>query len=483
MAHHEPSAGGPELHPGRLVELDVEDVDVHGDGVARTPGGLVVFVEGALAGEKVLARVVERHRHYARARLERVLAAWEGRVAAPCPVAGRCGGCPLMVMAYDRQLAHKRRLVEESLLRLGQLEAERVRVLPTLGMDDPWRYRNRAQYPVARGPDGRVVLGFFRRGTHQVVPVEDCLVSHPTVVALARAGRRAVEELGLAPYDEQTHSGAIRHLVCRVGHGTGQALAVVVTRTEEVAGLQELPARLRQQVDGLVGVVQNLNPHRTNVILGTTNRLLWGQPHFEERVGELRLRISATAFFQVNTPQTHRLYGLVEQAVARLRRLAGMPVRLWDLYCGVGGIGLYCARHAGEVVGIEEHPTAVHDARYNARANGFGHAHFVVGQVEQVLRGWTGPEPDWAEAVVVDPPRAGLAAEALRAVVERAPRLWVYVSCHPATLARDLGLFLRWSAQRGLRYRLDPVQPVDMFPHTAHVETVACLWREPGPEG
>lgn len=508
-------------HPvGSVVSLVVDDLDVHGDGVARTPDGLVVFVAGAFPQDRVRAEITQRAASYARARVVEVEQPSPLRAEPRCPVVGLCGGCPLMPMAYPAQLEFKRRLVQQALERIGGLDPGQLEVRPTIGMKVPWAYRNKAQYPVARGADGRVVVGFFRRGTHQVVPIDDCAVAHPTLVALARAGRRACEELGLEPYDEPSHAGTVRHLVCRAGQFTGQALVVVVTRTEEVSQLVRFAQALAREVPELVGLVQNVNPARTNVILGPVTRPVWGQDYLEEQVGHLRLRLSATAFFQVNSLQAARLYEEVRSIVRAFRaQHPGRRLVLWDLYCGIGGIGLYCAGEADEVVGVEEHPAAVADARLNARLNQISHARFVVGRVEEVLPRWAGrrtggqdgarggardgapggarhrardgardgaregegngaPEgAAAATAVVVDPPRAGLAAEALRALARTGPELLVYVSCNPVTLARDLGQFMRWTRSLGLRYQLGPVQPLDMFPHTAHVEVVAHLVR------
>ena len=475
-----------QLSEGASVCLDVKGLDVHGDGVARGPEGLVVFVAGGVPGDRVQAVITQRAGSYARARVVEVLTPSPHRVQPPCPVVGRCGGCPLMTLAYPEQLERKRELVRQALQRLGPAPAGGWEVLPTIGMEHPWAYRNRAQFPVAGDGRGGVVLGFYRRGTHEVVPVDRCAVAHPTVCSVAQAGRRLLERWGLEPYDETAHRGFVRHLVARVGQFTGQALALLVTRTPEQGPLRQLARRWAQEVPQLVGVVQNVQPQRTNVILGPYSVPLWGQPYLEERLGHLRLRLSATAFFQVNSLQALRVYETVRSLVAGLRRARpGRRLRLVDLYCGAGGIGLYCAGEADELVGVEERPEAVDDARYNARLNGVSHARFVTGRVEEILSGGlelgAGPGGEAGSvltAVVVDPPRAGLAPGVVRTLAATGPPLWVYVSCNAATMARDLGQFLRWARERGWRYRPGPVQPVDMFPHTAHVEAVACLVRE-----
>lgn len=500
----EPGGGTPQ--PGERVELVVYGLDPRGDGVARTGDGFVIFVEGALPGDRVVASVTHRAPRYARARAVELLDPSTRRVPPPCPVAGECGGCPLMALAYPDQLEAKRALVVEAFRRIGGVEAPEELVRPVLGMAVPWTYRNKGQYPVGRGSDGRPVVGFFQRGTHRIVPAPQCRVQHPLNVRLVAAARDALEELGLEAYDEATGRGWVRHLVARSGEGTGEALLVVVTagREEPFPGaLSELARRVKARVPELAGVVQNVNPSRTNVVLGRENRPVWGDAHLEERVGPLVLRLSATAFFQVNSTQAQLLYAEVRRRIQGF--LEGRGLRppagtLFDLYCGVGGIGLYAADLVERVVGIEEAPEAVADARENAARNGIANARFLVGTVEELLARQmptgvgraAGPGPGAGGGrrgeragggcgpmmVVVDPPRKGLEAGVVRTLGAVLPELLVYVSCNPATMARDLGQFLREAQARGVRYEWGPLQPIDMFPHTAHVEVVGHLLRK-----
>ena len=488
MARSETQASAPGAPAeGQRLELEVQSLDPHGDGVARTAGGFVVFVEGGLPGDRVQAVVTQRAARHARARAERVLRGSPRRVAPPCPVAGECGGCPLMALAYPAQLEAKRRTVVDALQRIGGVREAETRVRPALGMEAPWGYRNKALHPVAADGQGRPVLGFFRRGTHQVVAVPACAVQHPLNVRLAAAAREALEALGLQPYDEATGRGWVRHVLARTGEGTGEGLLVVVTASREEprpGALVELARRVRERVPELVGVVQNVNPRRTNVVLGPENRLVWGRDHLYERVAGLTLRLSATAFFQVNTRQAEALYREVRERVEgflRGRGLAPGTGLLVDLYCGVGGIGLAVADLVGQVVGVEEDPRAVSDAQANAALNGIASARFVAGRVEEVL-----PQQaaKWRAAaggpvmVVVDPPRRGLEPGVVEALAALGPDLLVYVSCNPATMARDLRQLTQRAGAAGIAYRWGSVQPVDLFPHTAHVEVVAHLERE-----
>ena len=474
---------------GDRLELAVRSLDPHGDGVARTPDGLVVFVEGGLPGDRVEATVTQRAARHARARLERLVERSPQRVAPPCPVVEACGGCPLMALAYPAQLEAKRRTVVDALARIGGLDGAEERVRPTLGMERPWSYRNKALHPVGRDEQGRPVVGFYRRGSHEVVPVSDCAVQHPTNVRLAAAARDAIEALGLPVYDEASGRGWVRHVLARVGEATGEALLVLVTASLEEPRpgvLADMAQRVRERVAELVGMVQNVNPRRTNVVLGPHNRLIWGRDRLYERVAGLTLELSATAFFQVNTRQAEVLYREVRRRVEGFLASRGLPPGqglLLDLYCGVGGIGLAAADLVERLVGVEEDPRAVADAHRNAALNGVDHARFVVGPVEQVLPEEMAKRRAAAGGpvmVVVDPPRKGLDARVVETLARAAPDLVVYVSCNPATMARDLRQLLERTERAGSAYEWGPVQPVDLFPHTAHVEAVTHLVRRGG---
>lgn len=474
-------------NPGDRVRVEVRALDPSGDGVARTEDNFVVFVEGALPGDRGEALIIQRAARHARARLERLIEASPSRVERRCEVADTCGGCPLMGLDYAAQLAAKRRLVVDALERIGGFREAEALVRPVLGMERPWGYRNKGQYPVRRDQRGTVTVGFFRRGTHAVIDAPHCAIQHPTAVRLARAAKDAIVQIGLEPYDEATGRGAVRHLITRVAESTGEALLVVVTAEEQPAETMQAFAHLvRARVSELVGLVQNVNPLRTNVIVGHSSRTEWGRGWVEERLGQLRLRLSDRAFFQVNTKQAVVLYSEVRDRVARFCRCsdgsgAAPGVTLLDLYCGVGTIGLFCADLVERLVGVEDEGQAVVDARHNADINGIAWAHFLAGRAEDVTPRLVREAQRHGErfAVVVDPPRRGLDHSVVEALARAAPGLVVYVSCNPATLARDTRQFLRRTLEQGIVYRWGNVQPVDMFPHTAHVEAVAHWIRGP----
>ncbi|MBX6376979.1 MAG: 23S rRNA (uracil(1939)-C(5))-methyltransferase RlmD [Clostridia bacterium] len=442
------------------LEVHVEALAAGGDGVARH-GGRVVFVRGGVPGDRVRVRVVEEHPRYLRAEVQEILAASPRRVAPPCPVAGRCGGCPWQHVAYAEQLRWKRQIVVDALERIGGLRS--APVAEPVGMAEPWAYRNKAALPFAVAGE-RLVLGFYARGTHRVVPVDTCAVQHPLVNRVLGAVRGLAAEHRLTAYDEATGTGLLRHLVVRVSFTTDEALACLVINAPAFPGERDLAAALLAAVPGLAGVVKNVNLSRGNAIFGPHTEALAGRDHVMEVVGGMSFRVSATSFFQVNTLQAERLYDLALAAAAPEPVAAAV-----DVYCGTGTLACLLARRARRVWGIESHPAAVADARANARTNGLTGIEFRLGPAEgEVPR--LAREGVRADAVILDPPRKGCDAAVLDAVPALAPRRLVYVSCNPATLARDLARLVATG-----RYRLVSVQPVDLFPHTPHVEVVAAL--------
>jgi len=446
------------------VTLEITDLNHDGDGTGRH-GGLAVFVPGAIPGDRVRATITAQKPSFARASLEEILVPSPDRVVPPCPVYTRCGGCQLQHMDYRAQLLVKQRLVAAALRRVGGLDDVAVR--PTIGATDPWHYRNKAQFPIgaATGARGHVAGGLYARGTHEIIDFDDCLIQHPVNNAILAAAKDLIARYGIPPYDERTGTGVVRHVLARVSSGTGQAMAVLVTNGPGLPHARELARDLMATVPAVKSVQQNINPQRTNVILGETTRLVAGEPYITDTIGELRFRISPRSFFQVNPAQTVRLY---QQALAYAELQPGDTVL--DAFCGTGTITLFLARHAGRAIGIEEVPEAVADARANAALNHIENVEFVTGKVEEELPrlAASGLRPD---VIVLDPPRAGVDRRALEAMAAMGPRRLVYISCHPATLARDLAVL----ATAG--YRTAEVQPVDMFPHTRHIEAVALLVR------
>jgi 23S rRNA (uracil1939-C5)-methyltransferase len=470
--------------PGEVIDLVIDNLGVEGQGVGRWRG-VAVFVPGALPGEKVRARVTRPgvSRGFIEADLAGVERPSPERVEPACPVARLCGGCQLLALSYPAQLVWKTSVVKEALRRIGGLNEIDVR--PCLGAERPLGYRNKAQFPVVSAcrpredrasPDRpgprRLAAGLYRRRTHDVVPVETCPLQRPVNNRILAAVVRLASEYGVSAYDEDTGRGLLRHILARVSRDGRQAMAVLVTAEPRFPDGRRLAEALRRVVPEVTTVVQNINTRRTNVILGPRNVVLSGPGYITDRLGDLEFRVSATSFFQVNPEQAEVLYGVVAGMAEGARRAA-------DVYCGVGTIALYLASRLGslkEIVGIEANPAAVRDAAANARANGVDKASFVCGDAAAVLRDMAAARLP-LDTVVLDPPRKGCEPEVLAALADLACRRIVYVSCNPATLARDL------SVLHDAGYRVAEVQPVDMFPQTTHVECCALLVGQGGSGG
>ncbi len=440
---------------GRRYTVTVEGWSSQGDGVARIDG-MAVFVKGAIPGEKCVVTVEHVGHKAAWARVEALLEPAPGRVLPDCPTYAHCGGCQLRHMDYQTELSFKADKVKSALRHIGAVEVDRV---PIHGAGSTSRYRNKAQLPVGAGP----AVGFYQKGTHQVTDVADCLLQSEAAGRLGRGLKKWMETYAVPAYDERTRQGLVRHLYLRE-NAAGESLAAVVANGDKVPHEKELVEALRDAAPGLRGVLLNENTRDTNVVLGAKSRLLWGRDFLEDTLRGLTFRLSAGAFFQVNRAQTEVLYRLVGEFAA----LTGKETVL-DLYCGAGTIGLTLAADAKEVIGVEVFPQAVEDARENAARNGVGNASFLAADAAQAAERFAqeGRKPD---VIVVDPPRKGLAPQVVEAILEMSPKKLVYVSCDPATLARDLKTLTQ-------TYRLDRVEAVDLFPRTCHVETVCLLTR------
>ena len=442
------------LHP-----LEITGYTAEGMGVARLEGR-VVFVPYTIAGERWMVRLEKVNKTVAWGRGVELLRPSPERVEADCPLFGRCGGCQFRHMTYAEELRAKGRRVADALERLGGVSLE---LPPVLGAEDPTRYRNKVQFPVAMGRRG-LAVGYYRPRSHDVLDAEDCLLQPREVTVLRRAFKGWMEEYRIPPYEERTGAGLIRHLYVRTNRA-GEGLCCVVANGEQVPFDRELVDGLRGALPRLAGVVLNVNTRDTNVILGEKYRTLWGRDYLEEELCGLTFRLSVPSFFQINQPQTQRLY----QVALEFAGLTGRETVL-DLYCGIGTISLAMARRAGRVIGAEIVPQAIRDAEANARRNGITNGEFFCGDAGQVAQklGKEGVRP---EVICVDPPRKGLAPQVPAILAGMGPERIVYVSCDPATLARDVKRLgeLGYQAVRG--------QAVDLFPRSAHVETVLLLTK------
>ena len=448
---------------GEILSLTIDDLAFGGEGVGRADG-YVVFVPGGLPGDRLRVRLVQVHSRFGRGVIDAVEQPSPQRVEAPCPYFGRCGGCRLQHMAYPAQLAFKAKQVVDALERLGGLKGIEVR--PIIGSTETFGYRNKMEFTVARGATAPLVVGLHEADRYDsVLDIDRCLLQSDRMNALLGEARDFFIERGLTVYEQDSGEGLLRFLMLREGTHTGELMANVVTSAPAVSELAPIAQRLQARDAGTTSVVMNVNPKKASVAVGVEEHLLGGRDHIRESVGGLTFQVSASSFFQTNTRQAERLFELVIESAG----LTGTET-VYDLYSGTGAISLLLARRARWVYGVEVAQAAVDDAGVNAAANGITNCTFVCGEVRFVLpsliaKGVT------AEVVVADPPRAGFHPKALHALITLGARRIVYVSCNPTTLARDLGELVRGG------YRLEWVQPVDMFPHTPHIEAVARLER------
>jgi 23S rRNA (uracil1939-C5)-methyltransferase len=445
---------------GETIELVVDDLAFGGEGVGRLDG-YVMFVRGGLPGDRLRVAVTEARSRYGRGTIESVVVPSPDRVEAPCPYFGQCGGCRLQHLAYPAQLAFKEKQVRDCLTRLGGLPPFELR--PIVPAPEPYGYRNKMEFTVAEpGP----VLGLHAAERYDVVlDIERCLLQSDTMNALLDEFRRQARTRGLSVWDPRTERGLLRFVTVREGRRPGEAMVNVVAGAPDVEALMPVAAALKARVPATASVLLSVNDKKASVAIGTEEHLLLGRDHITESLGGVTFQVSANSFFQTNTLQAERLFAIAAEACA----LDGTETVL-DLYSGTGAISLLLARRTGHVYGIELSAAAVADAVRNARANGIDNCTFLAGEVRHVLPALM-RDGVRASVVVADPPRAGFHPKALTALAALAPARIVYVSCNPATLARDVGDLARQG------YRLEWVQPVDMFPQTPHIEAVARLSR------
>ena len=458
--------------------VKITDIGVNGEGIGKVDG-YTLFIKDAVIGDTVEAKVMKAKKNYGYARLMKVLSPSPDRVTPRCEFARKCGGCQIQEMSYGRQLMFKEQKVRGNLERIGGFPKELLdRVMePVLGMEEPFGYRNKAQFPFGTDKQGNPVTGFYAGRTHDIIPNTDCALGAPVNREILETILGFMKKYQIPSYDEKTGSGLIRHALIRCGSATGEIMVCLVVNGEEIPHADALIDRLAE-MPGMTSITLSPNTRRTNVIMGDSFKVLWGQGYITDYIGNIKYQISPLSFYQVNPVQTEKLYSLALE-YADLK--GGETV--WDLYCGIGTISLFLAQKAGKVYGVEIIPQAIDDARKNAEINGIENAEFFVGKAEEVLPRWY-QENEGAEAglreegsrtraradvIVVDPPRKGCDEALLDTIVKMQPERVVYVSCDPATLARDLKVLC------GKGYELEKVRAVDMFPMTVHVETVVLL--------
>ncbi|MBO4807599.1 MAG: 23S rRNA (uracil(1939)-C(5))-methyltransferase RlmD [Lachnospiraceae bacterium] len=466
-----------EYKKNDLAEVTITDIGNDGEGIGKIDG-YTLFIKDAVIGDTVSAKIMKAKKNYAYAHLEKVLKPSPFRVDAPCPVARQCGGCQIQNLSYEKQLEYKYDKVKNDLLRIGGFSQEEVAAVmePIVGMDEPFRYRNKAQFPVGCDREGKLISGFYAGRTHSIIPVEDCLLGVKENKEILEAVLSYMRECKVSSYDEVTGKGIVRHVLIRKGFTSEELMVCLVINADKLPRQEVLTEKL-QNIKNMVSVSVNINKEKTNVILGKKTETICGSDTIEDTLWEVdpstfnktdkgvTYSISPKSFYQVNPVQTQKLYSLALS-------YAGLTGKesVWDLYCGIGTISLFMAPHAKKVYGVEIVPEAIADAKKNAKKNGFDNAEFFVGKAEEVLPKFYENSADedmtHPDVIVVDPPRKGCDEVCLNTMLQMKPERIVYVSCDPATLARDLRILVDGG------YTLSKVRPVDQFPHTVHVETV-----------
>lgn len=441
------------------IDVTFEDLTHDGAGVAKVDG-YPLFVPYALPGEKGKIKVLKVKKNYGYGRLMELYETSPDRVEPICPIYKKCGACQLQHLSYEGQFKMKEKQVRNVLERIGKLE--NVKVHPVLGMENPWRYRNKSQVPVGE-KDGRLVAGFYQKRSHEIIDMDECFIQHEIQDHLLQTVKSICEKYDIPPYDEVRHKGVLRHIMSRYGKTTGDVMVVLVTRTHDFPHKKKVVKEILSQIPHVKSIVQNVNKQKTNVILGEKNIVLYGEEVIYDYIGDVKFAISPLSFYQVNPVQTKVLYDKALEYAG----LTGEETVI-DAYCGVGTISLFLAKKAKKVYGVEIVDEAIEDAKRNARLNGITNVHFEAGEAEKVIPKWY-KEGIVADVVVVDPPRKGCDESLLDTLIQMKPKKIVYVSCNPATLARDLRILEDGG------YKTKEVQPVDMFAQTMHVECVVLM--------
>ncbi|MDK0750797.1 23S rRNA (uracil(1939)-C(5))-methyltransferase RlmD [Clostridium perfringens] len=446
--------------------FDIISQGYEGEGIAKIDNKYPIFIEGALKGEKVKVRIVKVNKNFAYGKLMEVLEASEERVNPPCAIYKRCGGCKLQHASYKAQLDFKWDRVKDCVSKIGKLDPSIVKY--PLGMENPWRYRNKVQLPIGL-INGEVKIGFFAPRSHDIIDMESCLIQDEIGDKVVKLTREWIEKFNIRPYNvdgEYDEKGIVRHIMIRRGFTTNEVMVVLVTNGENLPHKEEFVDLMVKNIPGIKSIIQNINAKKTNVILGLESKTLWGEDTISDYIGDFRFNISPLSFFQVNPIQTEVLYG----KALEYANLTGNE-EVFDAYCGTGTITLFLSQKAKKVYGVEIIPQAIDNAWINAKENKVENVEFFVGESEVVI-------PDLinkgvkADVVVVDPPRKGCDKKLLDAITNIDAKKIVYVSCDPSTLGRDLQVL----EENG--YKTLEVQPVDMFPNTAHIENVALLIKK-----
>ena len=449
-----------EYRKNDIVTLEIVDCGTDGEGIGKADG-FTVFVKDAVIGDTIMAKIMKAKKNYGYGRLMEILKPSPYRVEPVCLSARQCGGCQLQAVSYEEQKVFKEKKLRGHLERIGGFTEFPME--PLIGMDDPYHYRNKAQFPVGRNKEGRIVTGFYAGRTHAIIENRDCALGIPQNKDVLDRVIAHMEKYNIAPYDEATGKGLVRHIFVRYGFFTGELMVCLIINGQDLPHQRELVEKLCE-IPGMTSISLNMNKKRSNVILGDKVKTIWGEDYITDKIGDISYEISPLSFFQVNPKQTWKLYS----KALEYADLHGEET-VWDLYCGIGTISLFLAQKAKFVRGVEIVPAAIEDAKRNAQINHIENVEFFVGKAEEVLPREYEKNGVYADVIVVDPPRKGCDEMLLKTILKMQPKRVVYVSCDSATLARDL----RFLCDNG--YELKKVCGVDQFPQTVHVETVVLL--------
>ena len=451
------------LSKDKMYVVDIVDIGQGGVGIGKFEG-FTVFVDGGLVKDKIKVKITKSKKNYAVGDIVEIIEPSPYRVERKCSKELKdCGGCQIQELDYQEQLNIKTNEVKQVISRIGKLED--VVVHPALGMEEPFRYRNKAQFPIQK-VDGSPVIGFYKKKSHDIIPTDQCIIQHDVNDKIIKIIKTYIRAYKVSVYDEKTHTGVLRHLVTKVGFASKEVMVVLVANGRKLPYLNELASVLKENIPGFKTLVVNVNREKTNVILGNENRVIYGDGKINDNIGDLVFEISPLSFFQVNPVQTEVLYNKALEYAA-----LGENDTVFDIYCGIGTISLFLAQWAKKVYGIEIVEEAIKDAKRNAEINNLDNVEFYVGKAEDVVPKMY-KQGKRANVVVVDPPRKGCDEKVLDTIVSMQPDRVVYVSCNPSTLARDLA----YLNEKG--YKCLEVQPVDMFPHSVHIENVALIVKD-----
>lgn len=471
------------LEKNQEYDITIEDIGNEGEGIGHIDG-MAIFVKDTVPGDRARIKIVKAKKNYAYGRLMKLLDSSKYRVEPVCPHARQCGGCTIMHISYEKQLAWKQDKVKNCLQRIGGIADVEEKMEPIIGMDkSAVRYRNKAQFPVRRDKNGKTVIGFYAGRTHCVIDTDICYLQAEINDEIIKKFRGFMEKYSVEPYNEEQHSGLVRHILTRVGKRTSEVMVCLILNGRELIGVsqgngshgsgQQHYQNVEQEfincmadIPGITSISININTEKTNRILGDSCRTIWGKDYITDYIGAVKYQISPQSFYQVNPEQTEKLYG----KALEYADLHGDET-VWDLYCGIGTISLFLAQKAKKVMGVEIVPEAIEDAKKNAEINGITNVEFFVGKAEEVLPAQYEKNGEYADVIVVDPPRKGCDEVTIQTMIRMSPKRIVYVSCDPATLARDVKMLV------AAGYDVEKVCPLDQFGNSGHVETVVGLQR------